>query len=73
MNLIPLLTPVALTADLPDHKLTRGQIGTVVEHLDRKGEQALLVEFADEEGRTYAMADILPDQLIVLHRNTEAA
>ena len=73
MKLIPLLAPVALTEDLPDHKLTRGQIGTVVEHLEREGEHALLVEFSDEHGQTYAMVDIRPDQLIVLHRKTEAA
>ncbi|MBZ5619491.1 MAG: DUF4926 domain-containing protein [Acidobacteriia bacterium] len=73
MKLIPLLAPVALTEDLPDRKLTRGQIGTVVEHLEREGEHALLVEFSDEQGQTYAMADLRPDQLIVLHRKTEAA
>jgi hypothetical protein len=73
MKQIPLLTPVALTEDLPDQKLTRGQIGTVVEYLEREGEHALLVEFSDEEGQTYAMADIRPGQLMVLHRKTEAA
>jgi Domain of unknown function (DUF4926) len=73
MERIPLLSLVALTDDLPSQKLTRGQIGTVVEHLDESGEQALLVEFSDEQGRTYAMVDLKPDQLIVLHRNIEAA
>lgn len=73
MTSIPLLAPVALTEDLPDHKLTRGQIGTVVEHLEREGEHALLVEFSDEQGQTYAMVDICPGQLMVLHRKTEAA
>jgi hypothetical protein len=68
MKLIPLLAPVALTQDLPDHKLTRGQIGTVVDHLEREGEHALLVEFFGEQGQTYAMVDICPDKLIVLHR-----
>jgi hypothetical protein len=46
---IPLLALVALTEDLPDHRLTRGQIGTVVEHLERDGDRALLVEFSDEQ------------------------
>ena len=73
MERIPLLSLVALTDDLPSQKLTRGQIGTVVEHLDEGGEQALLVEFSDDQGRTYAMVDLKPDQLIVLHRNIEAA
>jgi hypothetical protein len=73
MERIPLLSLVALTDDLPSQKLTRGQIGTVVEHLDEGGEQALLVEFSDDQGRTYAMVDLKPDQLILLHRNIEAA
>jgi len=73
MERIPLLSLVALTDNLPSQKLTRGQIGTVVEHLDEGGEQALLVEFSDDQGRTYAMVDVKPDQLIVLHRNIEAA
>ena len=73
MERIPLLSLVALTGDLPDRKLTRGQIGTVVEHLDHGGEQSLLIEFSDDQGRTYAMVDLKPDQLIVLHRKIEAA
>ncbi len=73
MKAIPLLAAVALTEDLPNNKLTRGQIGTVVEYLEREGECALLVEFSDEHGETYAMADMRPDQLMVLHRRTEAA
>ena len=70
---IPILAVVALLEDLPDRGLTRGQIGTVVEHLERDGEQALLVEFSDEQGRTYAIIDLNPDQLVALHRKTEAA
>lgn len=70
---IPLLALVALTEDLPGEKLTRGQIGTIVEHLERDGDQALLVEFSDEQGETYAMIPVRPDQLLVLHRDTQAA
>ena len=70
---IPLLALVALTEDLPNHRLTRGQIGTVVEHLERDADRALLVEFSDEQGQTYAMIPVRPDQLLVLHRDTEAA
>ena len=73
MNPVPLLAPIALTEDIPHRNLTRGQIGTVVEYLEREGEHALLVEFFDEHGQTYAMAELRPDQLIVLHRKTEAA
>ena len=73
MNRIALLSPVALIEDVPNQRLTKGQIGTIVEFLERDGEAALLVEFSDETGRTYAMADLKPDQLLALHRNTEAA
>ena len=73
MKQIALLSPVALVEDVPSYRLTKGQIGTVVEHLERDGEEALLVEFSDEHGETYAMVDLKPHQLIVLHRNREAA
>ena len=73
MNRIELLSPVALIEDVPNQRLTKGQIGTVVEFLQRDGEAALLVEFSDEMGQTYAMADLKPEQLLPLHRNTEAA
>ena len=45
---ICLLDVVALTADLPEKGLVRGQVGTVVEIL---GPEAFEVEFADDEGR----------------------
>jgi len=73
MNRIALLSPVALTENVPNRGLTKGQIGTVVEFLQRDGEAALLVEFSDEMGQTYAMADLKPDQLLALHRKIEAA
>jgi uncharacterized protein DUF4926 len=36
---IPLLAFVALTEDFPGERLTRGQLGTVVEHLERNGDR----------------------------------
>jgi len=42
-----LLDVVALLADLPGHRLARGQVGTVVEQPDNKN---LLVEFSDDQG-----------------------
>lgn len=63
---------MALTEDVPAHRLTRGQIGAVVEHLERDGDRALMVEFSDEQGETYAMIPLRPQQLLVLHRDTEA-
>lgn len=68
-----MLVTVALVVDLPEHNLTRGEIGTVVEHLESEGDTAELVEFADTEGQTYAMAPVKPEQLLVLHRRHRAA
>ncbi|MBV8884507.1 MAG: DUF4926 domain-containing protein [Chroococcidiopsidaceae cyanobacterium CP_BM_RX_35] len=63
-NTIHLLDVVALTEDLPEQDLVRGQVGTVVEQLAL---DAFLVEFSDEQGRTYAMLPLKMQQLIVLH------
>lgn len=74
MNRIPLLAPVAWVLDLPEQRLTRGQMGTVVEYLRSGNEDALLVEFSDEDGQEYATAEVRPEHVIVLHRrDTEAA
>lgn len=55
---------VALTEDLPERGLRRGQVGTVVEIL---APAAFEVEFCDNEGRTYAMLGLKAAQLMVLH------
>jgi hypothetical protein len=74
MTDIRLLAPVALVVDLPELQLTRGQMGTVVEFLRRGDEEALLVEFSDQDGQAYTFAELRPEQLIILHRReTEAA
>ncbi|MCP4657804.1 MAG: DUF4926 domain-containing protein [bacterium] len=65
MSSIKLLDVVALTVDLPEYSLWRGQVGTVVEIL-ANGE-AFEVEFSDREGRTYESLGLRPDQIIVLH------
>lgn len=61
---IRLLDIVALTVDLPEFNLHRGQVGTVVETL-ADGE-AFEVEFSDREGRTYESLGLRPDQVMVL-------
>ncbi|MEW6609486.1 MAG: DUF4926 domain-containing protein [bacterium] len=61
---INLLDVVALVENLPEHKLYRGQVGTVVELL---GSDVFEVEFSDDEGLTYAMLPLIADQLMVLH------
>ncbi len=62
---IKLLDVVALTVDLPEYDLWRGQVGTVVEIL--AGGAAFEVEFSDRDGRTYESLGLHPDQIMVLH------
>lgn len=64
-NNCKLLDVVALTVDLPEYNLWRGQVGTVVDIL--ASGQAYEVEFCDREGRTYGSIGLRPDQLMVLH------
>ncbi len=59
-----LLDVVALTIDLPQHGLVRGQVGTIVELLSN---DAYEVEFSDDEGRTYATLTLSPSQFLLLH------
>jgi len=61
---IKLLDVVALTEDLPQETLYRGQVGTVVEIL---APDVYEVEFSDDEGQTYAMKALKSIQLMVLH------
>lgn len=61
---INLLDVVALTENLPERGLSRGQVGTVVENLALG---VFEVEFSDEEGRTYASLALRAPQLMVLH------
>lgn len=58
---IKLLDTVALVNDLPDRRLKRGQVGTVVEVL---APDVFEVEFSDEEGRTYEELALRRDQLV---------
>ena len=64
------LDVVALLTDRPAEKLARGQVGTVVESLDAK---TVLVEFADNDGRAYAVAPVPVSDLLVLHHVPVAA
>lgn len=60
---IKLLDVVALTEDLPERGLSRGQVGTVVEEL---APDVFEVEFNDNQGRTYAMLALRSNQLLLL-------
>jgi len=70
-NNIKLLDVVALTVDLPEHNLWRGQVGTVVEILS--GGKAFEVEFCDRDGRTFESLGLRPDQIMLLHYKPVAA
>jgi hypothetical protein len=61
---LKLLDVVALTVDLPESNLFRGQVGTVVEEL---APGVYEVEFSDgNSGRPYAMLALNAEQLMAL-------
>ncbi len=64
-HVVKLLDVVALTVDLPNENLWRGQVGTVVELL--ADDEAFEVEFSDRTGRTYESLGLLPEQIMLLH------
>jgi hypothetical protein len=64
-NKLSFLDVVALTEDLSDHQLRRGQVGTIVEILTDG--DAFEVEFSDREGKVYASLGLRPEQLMQLH------
>ena len=67
---------VALLVDLPGKKLSRGDVGTVIEVFAASPHHpaGYLVEFVAESGEVYAHADITdPAQLVPLRFKREAA
>ncbi len=64
------LDVVALTFDLPDRGLLRGQVGTVV---DTYSPGVFEVEFSDDQGHTYAQLALRDSQLLVLHYHPQQA
>jgi hypothetical protein len=60
-----LLDVVALTVDLPEYKLLRGQVGTIVELL--ADGTVFEVEFSDSNGQAYEFAALTSEQIMVLH------
>jgi hypothetical protein len=67
---IDILDVVAITKDLPERGLYRGQVGTVVEIL---APGVFEVEFSDDEGRTYASTSLEADQLLALRYEPSGA
>jgi hypothetical protein len=67
---IHLLDVVALTSDIPEKSLVRGQVGTVVE-IFSDGQYE--IEFAEERGRTYALEPEEGNHMLVLRYRPEHA
>lgn len=63
LNPINELDTVAVTVDLPEPGLARGQVGTVL-HIHAPG--VYEVEFVDKAGHTYAVATLPAEQLLHL-------
>jgi hypothetical protein len=61
---LPMHSVVALTEDLPEAGLVRGQVGAVVADW---APDVYEVEFADHEGRAYAMVALKGSQLMRLY------
>ena len=70
-NTVKLIDVVALTVDLVQYNLSRGQVGTVVEILGNG--TAFEVEFSDRDGRTYESIGLRPEQIMVLHFHPESS
>lgn len=64
-NTVKFLDVVALTVDLPEYNLRRGQVGTVVELLANGA--AFEVQFSDRNGRIYESVGLRREKIMVLH------
>lgn len=62
--MMKLLDIVALTEDLPNLKLYKGQVGTVIEVYEP---EVFEVEFVDIQGKTYALETLNAIQLMQLY------
>ena len=65
-----ILDVVALLSDIPDQRLARGQVGTVVQQID---DETSLVEFSDDQGHAYAVVPCPRTDLLTLHYAHEEA
>ncbi len=70
METIKLLDVVALTEDIPEQNLRRGEVGTIVEIL---APGIFEIEFSDDSGEAYAFASLRAEQLIPLYYRKSAA
>lgn len=63
---LKLLGIIALTEDLPQHNLQKGQVGTIVELL---APNIYEIDFSDNNGQTYTQLPLHTSQLLKLHYN----
>lgn len=66
---VELMDIVALSVELPQYNLRRGQVGTVVQ--SSENEEIFEVEFSTPDGRTYQSLSLAPNQFTVLRFNPE--
>jgi uncharacterized protein YceH (UPF0502 family) len=69
-NNLKVLDVVALLRDLPEKKLVKGQVGTIVEKWDTR---VFEVEFCNTKGETLALEQIDEKDLLLLHYQLIAA
>ncbi len=65
---LKLLDVVALLKDIPEEKLVKGQVETVVEELDKGIYE---IEFSDKQGKTTTSLALTIEELMLLHFETE--
>ena len=70
MQISNILDVVALLVDKPAEGLVSGHVGTIVEVFSP---DFFEVEFLDSEGRTYALAELKIDELLLLKHEPVAA
>ena len=70
MDKLKILDVVVLTEPLPLLNLRKGELGTIVEVLDK---DIFLVEFADTKGVTYAMPSLKAAALMKVYYEPVAA
>lgn len=64
MGIFKLHDVIALLKDIPEKKLSKGQVGTIVEQLD---ENIYEVEFCDKKDQTIALSEIEDRDMMELH------
>ncbi|MFZ1322351.1 MAG: DUF4926 domain-containing protein [Ignavibacteria bacterium] len=68
MNKIKVTDVIALLADIPDKKLIKGQVGTIVEILSDNNYE---VEFCNPKGETVSISPVESNNLLLLHYEIE--